>query len=56
VPMLAAPGGEVNAERGVRARDGHSLTGPDGVERAGDEQVPALIKPDVREVALIHGR
>jgi hypothetical protein len=47
VAVLAAPGGEVNAQRRVPAGYGQPLAWRQPRERPGDQQVPAIVEPEV---------
>jgi hypothetical protein len=50
VPVLAAPDGQVEAEGRMASADGQPLTRCERAERAGDEQVAALVEAQVGEV------
>ena len=55
VAVLAAPGGEVDAQCRVPAGNGQPLARGEPRERPGDQQVPALVKPEVGEVGYVRG-
>jgi hypothetical protein len=55
VPVLAAPGGEVDAERLMVSCHGQPLARRERFKRTGNEQVAALVEAQVREVGGRHG-
>jgi hypothetical protein len=50
VAVLAAPRGQVQPKRGVRAADRQPLTGPPSGKRPGHQQVTPLVKAQVSKV------
>ncbi len=55
VPVLAAPGGEVDAPAPGASGHGQPLAGREAGERPVDQQVAALVEAEVSEVARAGG-